>query len=68
MVQILVRDCASGQRCPMWVNYDGARPPEINRWVRVLGEFSGEQQFRTSSGEVKRIPRVDAAFVLQSDT
>lgn len=66
MVQILVRDCASGQRCPMWVNYDGARPPEINRWVRVLGEFSGEQQFRTSSGEVKRIPRVDAAFVLES--
>ena len=63
-LQMVVRDCARGQRCPLWVNHDGGTPVRINQWVRVLGEVVGEQQYRATSGEVRSDPAVKAAFVL----
>ncbi|MEM7608274.1 MAG: hypothetical protein AAF411_23210, partial [Myxococcota bacterium] len=64
MLQMVSRDCRRGARCPIWVNYDGATPVEMNQMVRVYGEASGEQQYRTSDGSVGRSPKVRAAFVL----
>ena len=64
VLQMIVRDCPTGQRCPIWVNYDGATDAEINSWVRAVGELAGEQQFRSPSGQVISVPRIDAVFVL----
>ncbi len=63
-LQIVVSECPRGERCPLWVRYDGAAPAELNSWVRVLGELAGQQQFRSRQGEVRSVPRLDAAFVL----
>ena len=64
VLQIVLRDCPGSQRCPLWVTYDGATEAGLNTWVRVLGELAGEQQFRSPSGQVMSVPRLDAAFVL----
>lgn len=64
VLQIVVRDCPRGQRCPMWVTFDGASSAENNSWVRVVGHIGGEQQFRSPSGQVMSVPRLDAVFVL----
>jgi hypothetical protein len=64
VLQILVRSCPGGQRCPLWVNYPAATDVTPNSWVRVLGTVAGEQQFRSQSNEVRTVPRVDAVFVL----
>ena len=63
-LQILVRDCPSGQRCPLWVSYPAATDVTVNQWVRVLGTVGGEQQFRSETNRVISVPRVDARFVL----
>ena len=67
VLQIVVRDCPRGQRCPMWVTFDGASSAENNSWVRVVGRIGGEQQFRSPSGQVLSVPRLDAVFVLPID-
>ncbi len=67
VLQILARECPRGQRCALWVAFDGATDAELNDWVRVVGEIAGEQQFRTPSGDVRAVPRVDAAFVLERE-
>lgn len=67
VLQIVVRDCPRGQRCPMWVTFDGASSAENNSWVRVVGHIGGEQQFRSPSGQVMSVPRLDAVFVLPTD-
>jgi hypothetical protein len=64
VLQILVRDCPRGERCPLWVEYPSATDATINDWVRVLGTGGGMQQFRAESERVIEVPRVDAAFVL----
>ena len=64
VLQILVRECPRGQRCPLWVTYPAATDATVNAWVRVLGTVAGEQQFRSESNRVITVPRVDAAFVL----
>ena len=64
VVQMLVRDCPAAQRCPMWVTYPAATDVTVESWVRVLGTVAGEQQFRSESGQVRTVPRVDAAYVL----
>ncbi|MCA9614333.1 MAG: hypothetical protein KC586_16370, partial [Myxococcales bacterium] len=64
VLQVSVRDCARGQRCPVWVTYDGASEAGLNAWVRAVGELAGEQQFRSPSGEVLSVPRLDAVFLL----
>lgn len=63
-VQILVRDCPRGQRCPLWVSYPAATEVTVDDWVRVLGTVGGEQQFRSETNRVISVPRVDAQFVL----
>lgn len=63
-LQILVRGCPRGQRCPLWVTYPSATEAELHSFVRVLGEVAGEQQFRSRSGEVITVPKVDATYVL----
>lgn len=65
VLQILVRDCPGGQRCPLWVTYPAATDAVRSSWVRVVGEVAGEQQFRAANGgQILTVPRVDAAFVL----
>ncbi len=68
VLQILVRDCGRGQRCPLWVTYPAATEHEVDSWVRVLGEIAGEQQFRSSSGQVVSVPRLDASYVLAAES
>jgi hypothetical protein len=63
-LQLLVRHCASGHRCPLWVSYPAATDAALDDWVRVLGEVAGEQQFRAESGEIMRVPKLDAVYVL----
>ncbi|MEM9068858.1 MAG: hypothetical protein AAGE52_10145 [Myxococcota bacterium] len=67
VMQIVARQCPAGQRCPLWVTFDGASEAELNTWVRVVGEIAGEQQFRSPSGQVLSVPRVDAVFVLPAE-
>jgi hypothetical protein len=63
-LQMLVRECPQGERCPLWVNYGAATEFTVNSWVRVLGTVDGEQQFRSETDEVKSVPKVEAAFLL----
>jgi len=64
VVQMLVRDCPRGEQCPLWVTYPAATDITVNTWIRALGTVAGEQQFRSESGRVNTVPRVDAAFLL----
>jgi uncharacterized membrane protein YcgQ (UPF0703/DUF1980 family) len=63
-LQVLVRACPRGERCPLWVSYPSATELTVNSWVRVLGVVEGEQQFRSETEEVKSVPKVEAAFLL----
>ncbi|MFW6052009.1 MAG: hypothetical protein ACODAU_12605, partial [Myxococcota bacterium] len=64
VLQMLVRRCPAGERCPLWVTYDAATDLTVQSWARVLGEVTGEQQFRAESGRVMSVPRVHAKLVL----
>jgi len=66
VLQMLARDCAAGQRCPLWVTHAAVSEITVDSWVRVIGTVAGEQQFMSQSGEVRTVPRVDAAYVLPS--
>ena len=66
VLQMLARDCPAGQRCPLWVTHSAVTDITVESWVRVIGSVAGEQQFMSQSGEVRTVPRVDAAFVLPS--
>lgn len=63
-LQVLVRACPSGKRCPLWVSYPAATDFTVDSWVRVLGTVEGEQAFVSETGEQKRVPKVQAAFLL----
>jgi hypothetical protein len=67
VLQMLARECPSGQRCPLWVTYPAATDITADEWVRVLGTVAGEQQFRSESNRVLTVPRVDATFVLPAE-
>lgn len=64
VLQMLVRDCPSGQRCPLWVSYAAATDVTVESWVRIYGTVEGEQQFRSTTGEVRTVPSIAATFVL----
>ncbi|HHH28488.1 MAG TPA: hypothetical protein ENK57_09100 [Polyangiaceae bacterium] len=66
VVQMLVSECPAGQRCPLWITYPSATRAEVRSRIRVLGTIAGEQQFRSQSGEVRTVPRVDATFILEA--
>jgi hypothetical protein len=66
VLQMLVRECPEGERCPLWVTYGAATEFTVNSWVRVLGTVDGEQQFRAETDEVKSVPKVEAAFLLRA--
>jgi hypothetical protein len=63
-LQILVRECPRGERCPLWVNYPAATEFTKDDWVRVLGVLQGEQQFRADDDQVRSVPKLDAVFLL----
>jgi hypothetical protein len=63
-LQVLVRACPHGERCPLWVSYPAATELTVDSWVRVLGVVQGEQQFRSETEEVKSVPKVEAVFLL----
>jgi len=64
VVQMLVSPCPDGDRCPLWVTMASATETENRTRVRVLGTVGGEQQFRSQSGQVRTVPRVDATYIL----
>jgi hypothetical protein len=64
VLQVLVRECPDGQRCPLWVDYGSATDFTVGSVVRVLGMLQGEQQFRAESDEMRTVPKVDAVFLL----
>jgi hypothetical protein len=63
-LQMLVRECPAGERCPLWVGYHAATEYTRDSWVRVLGVIEGEQQFRSETDEIKVVPKVEATFLL----
>ncbi len=64
IVQMLVRDCPRGERCPLWVTYPAATELTVDTNVRVLGTVAGEHRYPNESGRENVDPRVDAAFLL----
>ena len=64
VVQMLARDCPRGEQCSLWVTYPAATEITENTWVRVLGTVAGQQQFRSESGRVNTVPRIDATYLL----
>lgn len=67
VLQMLVKDCPRGERCPLWVVAEGVTSATKESWVRVLGTLAGEQRFRSQAGREVSVPRVDAQFVLAED-
>ncbi len=65
LIQILVLNCPSSTRCPLWVEYPQATEATVDSWVRVLGTVSGEQQFKSKQGAVQSVPSVQAQYVLK---
>lgn len=68
VLQILASDCPRGERCPLWITYPAATDAELRTRVVVLGTVAGEQQFRSQSGRIRTVPRVDATFVLPASS
>ncbi|MFO0687003.1 MAG: hypothetical protein U0234_33370, partial [Sandaracinus sp.] len=64
VLQMLARECPSGQRCPVWVTHPAVTEVAVEGWVRVVGVVGGEQQFRSQSGELRTVPRIDAVYVI----
>ncbi len=62
-IQIDVDGCPS-PHCPIWVSYPAATTIEAQHRVRVLGTVAGEQQFRSESGDIRTVPKIEATFVL----
>jgi hypothetical protein len=67
VLQILVRDCPQGTRCPLWVTHGAATELTIDDWVKVLGTVEGEQQFRAENDQVRSVPKVAATFLLPAE-
>ncbi|QQR89353.1 MAG: hypothetical protein IPJ88_14270 [Myxococcales bacterium] len=67
VLQMLARECDRHERCPFWVALPTSAEAKVGDWVQVLGVFRGEQQFRSQSGEITSVPRIDAAFVLPAE-
>ena len=65
-LQLLVKDCPRGQRCPLWVELSQATEIAVDTSVRVLGTVAGVQQFRSERGQVHTVPSVHAQYVLKS--
>ncbi|MBZ0120993.1 MAG: hypothetical protein K8H88_28620, partial [Sandaracinaceae bacterium] len=63
-LQLLVDDCADSTGCALWVTYPASIEVAVRARVRVLGTVAGDQQFRSQSGQVRTVPRLDATFVL----
>jgi hypothetical protein len=62
-LQVQIDDCPA-RICPLWVSYPAATDMAVQSRVRVLGTVAGEQAFRSPSGQIRTVPRVDATFVL----
>ena len=66
VLQMLVRDCAQGRQCSLWVTYPALSRVSNDSWVRVLGTVAGQQQFRSQRDEIVTVPKVEAIFLLPS--
>lgn len=64
VLQILVRDCPAGVRCPLWVDYGAATDLTVERWVRAVGPLSGVQKFRAENGSEQTVPRLSATVLV----
>jgi hypothetical protein len=67
VLQVLVRDCPQGTRCPLWVTHGAATDFTIDDWVKILGTVEGEQRFRAENDQVRSVPKVAATFLLPAE-
>lgn len=64
VLQVLVRDCPAGVRCPLWVEYGAATDLTVEKWVRAVGTLAGARQFRAENDSVQTVPRLDAVVLV----
>ena len=64
VLQMLVRDCPAGVRCPLWVEYGAATDLTVERWVRAVGTLSGAQKFRAENDSEQTVPRLTAVVLV----
>ncbi|MCA9582432.1 MAG: hypothetical protein KC416_11600 [Myxococcales bacterium] len=62
-IQMVLKECAAGETCPLWVTYPRETKAKDGSWVRVAGTAAGEQKYRAADGTVHSVPRVAAQFV-----
>ncbi len=63
-VQVLLKQCPSGDKCPAWVTYPAAIQVADRSWVEIRGYADGFQKFRTRDNKTDSIPRIRAIFLL----
>jgi len=64
VLQMLVRDCPAGVRCPLWVEYGAATDLTVERWVRAVGTLSGAQKFRAENDSEQTVPSLTAVVLV----
>jgi hypothetical protein len=64
VLQVLVRDCPAGVRCPLWVEYGAATELTVESWVRAVGTLSGAQKFRAENDTEQTVPRLSAVVLV----
>jgi hypothetical protein len=64
VLQMLVRDCPAGVRCPLWVDYGAATDLTVEKWVRAVGTLAGAQKFRAENGTEQTVPRLSAVVLV----
>ncbi len=63
MLQMQAREC-DHTPCPLWVTLPTLMQFEPGSMITVLGVVTGTQTFRTYSGKVSKIPRIDAILAV----
>jgi len=64
VLQVLVRDCPAGVRCPLWVDYGAATDLTVESWVRAVGTLAGAQKFRAENDSEQTVPRLSAVVLV----
>ncbi len=65
IAQILVDKCDRHQRCPLWLTIpQRIENIKVGDTIQAYGVFDGMQQFRTESGKVMSVPRLQTRYVI----
>lgn len=61
--QALMEPCDSADPCSVWIRYGEVSRLAAPANVRVVARRAGEQRYRSSSGELRTVPRFDALWI-----